>query len=167
VPDPKLAHQLRASLSQGDILDNVTISEPSIGSVRAGQVMVLSHCCEIDKPSSQVMIVCPVLPLPSFQGDPNKIRNGDALALFYLADSNGQPERAADLRRTSRVTYSAIGATAFIAVGKDKQRIFSGADPRLSSLTDDGLLALHGRIVGFYTRSRDFEDFLKSAPGNP
>jgi hypothetical protein len=163
VPDSLYTTGLRPALSQGDVLKGVRIDEGHLGvPPRTLTVMALSHSCEIDKPHNKVMLVSNVRPLSDFNADTHEgIRDGRNLALFYLPPFPPSviEESCVDFRQTFRVSFSAIGATDLIALNNDTppQRVFSGTDPRVQSLSEFGVAALHGRIVAFFTRSRAFE----------
>ena len=157
--DSIVAPQLRPSLSQGDIIQNVRIVEAHISpDERTFSVMVLSHGCEIDKKNSQVVLAARVLSLAELGGDATKIKDGSALTTFYLPEI----DQVVDFRNTFRVLFTEIGATGFkVFEGDEKpQRIFPGSDPRVHSLTDHGRSVLWGRIVGFYTRRTKVEELL-------
>lgn len=160
MPHPLYAPALRAALSQGDILEGVRIAEPHLGAgERTFRVMALSHACEIDKEHNKVMLVGSVRPLSDFNpADHDRIRNKEVLSVFHLpADPPAVPiERCVDFRQLYRTSFSAIGATGFAVINGQKQRVFPGADPRTLSLSDHGITVLHGRIVAFFTRSRDW-----------
>lgn len=137
------------------------VAEPHLGAgERTFSVMVLSHGCEIDKQHSKVLLVASVRPMRDFSpADHDRIRNRELLSLFYLpAESpNVTTEACVDFRQLFRISFEAVGATNFATINAEEQRVFAAADPRIRSLSDYGVAALHGRIVAFFTRSRDFE----------
>ena len=169
--DTIYAPQPRESLSQGDILTDVSIAEPHLGLDEGMRtVIVLSHDCEIDKPKNQTMIVAAVVPLAQFPSEQHdSIRSGAMLSVFYLADPPTLAiDSCVDFRRTFRTSFVSVGATEFRLIEDKRQRILPTTNTRILSLSDFGIAALHGRIVGFYTRSRDFEGGSPKQPtGTP
>lgn len=163
MPDSLYSSSIRRGLSQGDVLEPVKIHEAHLGQKeRTYSVMVLSHSCELDKPHSKTFLAAAVRPLKDF--DPqllDGIREGRLLALFYIPTNPPRilDERCVDFRQIFRVSFSEIGAVDFTAIADDlpPERIFRDDDIRIHSLSDFGVAALQGRIVAFFTRSRDME----------
>ena len=161
--DSLYSPDLRRPLSQGDVIGAVRIEEAHLGQkARTYSVMAISHSCEIDKAHNKLFLAASVRPLADFSpADHQGIRDGRNLSLFYLPPHPPAitTERCVDLRQIFRVAFSSIGATGFIPVFDDTtpQRIFDGEDPRMESLSDFGIATLQGRLVAFFTRSRDLE----------
>jgi hypothetical protein len=110
-----LQSTLRAKLSQGDILDGITVWDPVGEGVqpRDARVVVLSHDCELDKPKERGRYVLVVeWRSPSNAGSSNWgniVRGRGWNALYVPGDSSaGIDDGYVDFGRTQRVQQSAL-----------------------------------------------------------
>lgn len=130
--------ELRDQLSQGDLFRDVLISE-GVGEHQQSwnrRVMVLSHDCEIDKPTCTSPLVVAVRALDDFPEEhrglirENRLYNG-----MYLEPGNGIEEGFADFRFIHRMRREDL------------------AEPKkLASLTQEAREAMPAYLWRFFTR---------------
>jgi hypothetical protein len=98
--------EVRPILSQGDIftqvdlIDSATPQSPS----QRFDVIVLSHTCEIQKPSNSIALVCAVRPLSEIEnGHRGNFQMNRVINAMYLEPIENLPESFIDFRYIFRV----------------------------------------------------------------
>ncbi len=104
------ASDASSDLNQGDILEKVNLLDSAVPTSPPVErnIIVLSHDCEIDKPSNEVIIVAGVKLMsevekysPGIKGD---IKNGRVRNTMYLPPHGELEESCVDFRYIFRVT---------------------------------------------------------------
>lgn len=136
---------LREGLSQGDVIDRVTVLEPvgkGSGSHTA-RVVVLSHDCEMVKPDEEraryVLVVEMRTPADAGPSNWGHIKAGRVWNALYIPAGSGVPEGYVDLGRVHRVAKAALETAC--ADGR-----------RLASMDDDGREALIYALASYLLR---------------
>jgi hypothetical protein len=130
---------LRAELSQGDILQGISVQD-SAREPREAIVCVLSHDCEIDKPGDRSRFLLVVeIRSPADAGSSNwgNIRSNQAWNALYLPAGQETPEGYLDLGRIYRVEKSILESA--MASGR-----------RIASMSDDGREAVIYALTSFF-----------------
>jgi hypothetical protein len=95
--------------------------------------LVISHDCEIDKPSSTRILVAPVAAMSTLDEKTRQLVVKQRLfAMMALPSIPGSVDSYADLRLIGAVSRDAVDVS-----------------PRLASMTDAARSLLHARLVGF------------------
>ena len=119
------------------------------------RVMVISYGCEIDKPATSKIQVARVRSFSEISsGGYSSIRKGNVAAVMYLP-SNGTiaEESFVDLRAIMSVPVTALCSDALrVEPSGEKVRVLRDPRIRLASLSADGIAALHGQIIMYFTR---------------
>lgn len=104
------ALEVPAKLSQGDIITKVSLLDSALPDAPPVErtVIVLSHDCEIDKRSNEVIIVAAVRLMSEVEqhkpGIKNDIQRGRVRSVMYLAPQGQLEESCVDFRYIFRVT---------------------------------------------------------------
>ncbi len=96
----------RPLLSQGDIFAQIDLFDsalPQLPSKRYN-IIVLSHSCEIDKPTNSIVLICAILPLVEVEENGRgNIKRNRTYHTMYLEPAGGLPEGFVDFRYVFRV----------------------------------------------------------------
>lgn len=143
--------ELRAEVSQGDILDQVPIPYVSLGSgaeqpstrIVLARVMLLTHDCEYDKPNNDYVIVAAIRPLAEVAtGSQGNVRQRKTRNTFYLEALPMKVEESfVDFRRIDRI-------------GKSVIKPLADSGRRIASITDDARAALQWQLAVFFGHGR-------------
>lgn len=145
-------------ISQGDILKGVNCVDSATGPEgQRNTVMVVSHGCEIDKPSAKSCYVADVKSLETIpENQKGSIRQGKVAAVIYLPllEPLGG-ESFVDLRTMYRVQLSQLCASELrTEPNGDRVRMLTDPSIRVGALSDDGVTVLHGQLILFFTRRK-------------
>lgn len=134
--------QLRSILSQGDIfaqIDLIDSASPK-SPLQPYDVIVLSHTCEIAKPSNSVVLVCVIKSLSQIDsGQRGNVQRNRVFNAMYLESTGTLPESFIDFRYTFRVNKESLEE----AVRRDL---------KIASLNDKAQLALAAFFYRFLIR---------------
>ena len=101
-------------LSQGDIINKVLLLDSAVPAASPGErnVIILSHDCEIDKPSNEVLIVAEVKLLAEMEriksGIKGDIQKGRVRNVMYLEPYGQLAESYVDFRYIFRVAKKSL-----------------------------------------------------------
>ena len=100
--------------------------------------IIISHSCELDKGSSNQVLIAPIAPLARIKdpGARERVQSQQRRALLPLPDITGLGDYYTDLRALSYV---------------EKKNISD--ENRIASMSEDGLHRLHAQLVAFFTRT--------------
>jgi hypothetical protein len=104
--------QARQQLSQGDILSQVALIDSAAPAAPAvnRNIIVLSHNCEIDKQSNEIVIVAALFPLENAErhtrGISGDIKRGRVYNTMFLMSYGAMSESYVDFRYIYRVNKS-------------------------------------------------------------
>ena len=134
--------ELRNQLSQGDIfagielLDSATPSSP----LKTHNVIVISHTCEILKPSNSIVLVCAIRSLSDIESsNRGHIKNNRIYNAMYLSAIADLSESFVDFRYTFRINKLSL-----------EEYIHQGR--KIASLNDEAQLALTTFFYRFLIR---------------
>lgn len=162
MPNDLYAHAIRASLSQGDVIEDVVVYDSENTPTgdpkpkdRRFRVMVLSHSCDIDKSDSNACLCARVRPITDVREKfRDAIRTGKVAAIMYLPPGSALSEGYVEFRYSYRLCYWHIGATDWKEIDGEKHRVINGTDRRVISLSDKGQRTLQGALSVFYGADR-------------
>jgi len=98
--------ELRIKLSQGDIFNQIDLIDSAAPTAppKTHNVIVLSHSCEIEKPSNSIVLVCAIRPLSQVDlGQRGHIQGNRIFNAMYLEPIGTLPESFIDFRYIFRV----------------------------------------------------------------
>jgi hypothetical protein len=142
VIDPLYALAPQSALSQGDILSDVPVIElvGDIVSPRLATFVVLTHDCEIDKPSAESVICAPARSMAETPGGlAGDIRSGRVLRAMHLPATGALTESFIDFALIQRVSKLVLEDA--IADGR-----------RVAAMSDDGRKALTVNLFRYFAR---------------
>lgn len=145
------APSLTTELSQGDIVDDIEITEAfSTPPSSLERVVVVTNDCDIDKRSQDILLVARVWPIDRVEeqnkGLAGSIRKGRVAAAMLLGPHPDLPESFVDFRFLFRVPRDAC----MEAMNRGR---------RLASMSEDGRLAVLARLYSYFAR--------RNEPGRP
>jgi len=154
VPDPFYLPEVRPSLSQGDLIEELDIQEILGGEPNSSThtVIVLSHDCEIDKPNNSIVLVARTREIGEIDSaNQGNVRSGRVVNTMHLPAVDSMPESFVDFRFIHRVLKAELER------GISENR-------RVASISDDAQAALQAFLHRFFSRAPTPASIEESPP---